>query len=172
MQKHVILKIGLTGKLLDSKTQKKRTNGGGRYALEIHAGLGSHDFHRHHQWDDTPVCLWSADDGACGASDFLRHRRYPVFFYALIVSGRLPLANAGQAWFVGVIWLVLTIAFEFGFGLFIAGHSLGRLLHDYHIAEGRLWLIVLICLFLMPYTVFQIRRQKRPQKISASTKSP
>ena len=38
---------------------------------------------------------------------------------------------------VGVIWLGLTILFEFGFGHYIMGNPWQILLHDYNLAEGR-----------------------------------
>lgn len=79
------------------------------------------------------------------------------FLYALFLSVRWPFAKSSQAWLTGLIWLVLTIAFEFVFGHFVAGHSLIRLLQDYNMAAGRLWSIVLIALFLMPYVTFRIR---------------
>ena len=80
------------------------------------------------------------------------------FLYTFFLSARLPLAKARQAWLVGFIWLCLTIAFEFTFGYFVAGHSLERLLQDYNIASGRLWLIVLAAVFFLPYATYKIRQ--------------
>jgi hypothetical protein len=95
------------------------------------------------------------------------------FIYAFGIAYRLPLTTSRQAWLVGAIWLLLTVAFEFGFGLFIAGHPLDRLLHDYNIAAGRLWLLVLISLFLMPFVIFQIRQRKNtPAHVDISRKTP
>ena len=39
------------------------------------------------------------------------------------LSRRWPLTSSRQAWAVGGTWLVLTIAFEFLFGHFVAGHN-------------------------------------------------
>jgi hypothetical protein len=80
-------------------------------------------------------------------------------FYTFFLSGRWPLTKASEAWFVGTIWLFLTIAFEFLFGHYAGGHSWIRLLQDYNICAGRLWSLVLTALFFMPYTVFCIRNR-------------
>ena len=81
------------------------------------------------------------------------------FLYTLFLSGRWSFTKSSQAWLTGLIWLVLTIAFEFAFGHFVAGHSMDRLLQDYNMAAGRLWPLVLAALFFMPYVTFRIRRR-------------
>lgn len=65
---------------------------------------------------------------------------FAVYFRILAV--RWPLTSSSQAWSVGLIWLGLTLAFEFGFGHCIAGHSWARLFHDYNILAGRVWVFV------------------------------
>ena len=80
--------------------------------------------------------------------------------YTFAVSVRWPFENARQERIVGLIWLVLTIAFEFIFGHYAAGHTWDRLLQDYNILAGRLWALVLVALAFMPYLVFRIRRCK------------
>jgi len=84
------------------------------------------------------------------------------FLYTLFLSRHWPLATSSQAWLVGLIWLVLTITFEFAFGHFVAGHSINRLLQDYNMAAGRLWSLVLATLFFMPYVTFRIRHLQKP----------
>ncbi|WP_135606729.1 hypothetical protein [Methanococcoides sp. NM1] len=53
--------------------------------------------------------------------------------------------------YVGLMWLFLTISFEFLFGHFVIGHSWEHLLHDYNIFEGRIWLLVLIVTAISPW---------------------
>ncbi len=61
--------------------------------------------------------------------------------------------NGQQAINVGLLWLVLTVCFEFIFGQFAAGHSLTRLFQDYNLFAGRVltvflaWIILAPCLF-------------------------
>lgn len=71
-----------------------------------------------------------------------------------------PLASAKQAWTVGFIWLAMTIAFEFLFGHFVAGHPWSKLLHDYNLFEGRVWLLVLIWTTIAPYVFYKLQGLK------------
>lgn len=59
---------------------------------------------------------------------------------------------------VGLSWTVATVAFEFGFGHYIMGHSWSRLLADYDLTSGRLWILVLLTLLLMPLLTGALRR--------------
>jgi hypothetical protein len=60
------------------------------------------------------------------------------------VAPHLGVASAGQAWAIGAAWLVMTIMFEFGFGHFVAGHAWPKLLADYNVLAGRVWILVLV----------------------------
>jgi len=71
-----------------------------------------------------------------------------------------PLASVKQAWTVGFIWLAMTIAFEFLFGHFVAGHPWSTLLHDYNIFAGRVWLLVLIWTTIAPYVFYRLGQQR------------
>lgn len=76
-----------------------------------------------------------------------------IIFTGLLVWGvsRLwPLESLAQAWWVGVVWLTATVAFEFGFGHYVVGHSWNKLLRDYNVFKGRLWLLVLVWILVMP----------------------
>jgi hypothetical protein len=66
-----------------------------------------------------------------------------------------PLGSARDAWLVGVIWFGLTVAFEFIFGHYVAGHAWARLFHDYNLLAGRLWAIFLMWLVVAPYVFFR-----------------
>jgi hypothetical protein len=59
--------------------------------------------------------------------------------YAWALSGFLKLTSPGQALGFGLIWMVLTVVFEFGLGPYVVGDSWGKLLGDYNILEGRVW---------------------------------
>jgi hypothetical protein len=76
-----------------------------------------------------------------------------------VLSRRWPLATPGQAWIVGCGWLVFTIAFEFGFGHYVAGHSWQQLLGDYNVRDGRLWSLFLLWLVLMPYLFYSLDKR-------------
>lgn len=67
-----------------------------------------------------------------------------------LLARRWPLASRGAAWCVGFGWLVMTVAFEFGFGHYVAGHSWQRLAADYDVTAGRVWPLFLVWLCVLP----------------------
>jgi len=79
------------------------------------------------------------------------------FLYSLFLFGRWPVENARQALVVGLLWLLLTVAFEFIFGHYTAHQPWSKLLQDYNILAGRLWTIVLVAVACLPYTIYRIR---------------
>jgi len=70
-----------------------------------------------------------------------------------------PLPTRRDAWIVGVSWLVLTIAFEFGFGHYVAGHSWQRLFADYNLLEGRVWSLFLVWVLFLPVLCHWLRNR-------------
>jgi len=73
-----------------------------------------------------------------------------------LVNGAWPIESTAQAWIIGSLWLIGTVAFEFGFGHYVAGHSWQRLLADYNLFAGRVWALFLLWLLVMPYVVFTL----------------
>jgi hypothetical protein len=73
-----------------------------------------------------------------------------VLPYAAAVERRWPLPTADAAVRVGVTWVGLTTAFEFGFGRYVAKQSWRMLLADYDVARGRLWPLVLAAVGTAP----------------------
>ena len=57
---------------------------------------------------------------------------------------------------IGLIWLALTVAFEFGFGHWVARHTWEELLADYNILRGRLWSLFLLWMLLLPGLVYLV----------------
>jgi len=72
----------------------------------------------------------------------------------LLAKHRLP-ASAIQALQIGIIWLALTVCFEFLFGHFVAGHSWSRLFQDYDLSSGRLWPLLLAWITFLPYIAYR-----------------
>lgn len=58
-----------------------------------------------------------------------------VGLYTWVLSGFLKLTSPGEAIGVGLMWMVLTVIFEFGLGRYVVGDSWGKLLGDYNILE-------------------------------------
>lgn len=72
-------------------------------------------------------------------------------------TARRPLPSAGLAVGVGALWLGLTLAFEFGFFHYVMGHPWSRLLHDYDLSAGRLWVLIPIWTAVAPYVFHRLR---------------
>ena len=70
-----------------------------------------------------------------------------------------PASNA-DAWTIGALWLALTLAFEFLAGHYLFGNPWSRLLADYNVAAGRIWVLVLVTTTLAP--VISARAHSRP----------
>lgn len=66
-----------------------------------------------------------------------------------------PVSSATEAWQIGLGWLAATVVFEFGFGHFVAKHPWRKLFADYNLAKGRVWLLFLIWITVMPYLLWK-----------------
>lgn len=84
--------------------------------------------------------------GGFGIAVWLFHRRQPT-------------TSMREAWSIGALWLAMTVAFEFGFGHFIAGHSWERLFADYDVPAGRVWPLFLVWIFIMPPLFHRLSRR-------------
>lgn len=58
-----------------------------------------------------------------------------------------------QALMMGLIWFVLTLCFEFLAGHYLFGNSWDKLIADYNILNGRIWVFILITTFFAPFLV-------------------
>lgn len=85
-----------------------------------------------------------------------------IFFtlYVRFITGRWKIISAKQSVTIGSMWLVMTVLFEFVFGHYVMGNSWQKLLYDYNIAEGRLWIIVLIWLFFLPLVFYKLQKKR------------
>ncbi len=77
-----------------------------------------------------------------------------IYLYAR----RWPFTSARQALAVGLFWMALTVAFEFLFFHYVAGHPWTELLAAYDIASGKLWPLVLLWIAVAPYLFYRLRR--------------
>ena len=59
---------------------------------------------------------------------------------------------------VGVLWLILTLAFEVAFGRFVVGASWERLAADYNVLEGGLLPFGMLILMLSPLIAAKVPR--------------
>ncbi len=83
-----------------------------------------------------------------------------AFLFGLYIwaVGRFwELESCKQALAVGLIWLLMTVTFEFLFGHYVAGHSWSRLLQDYNLFAGRVWPLLLAWVTVAPYVFFRLK---------------
>ncbi|MBT0963311.1 hypothetical protein [Denitromonas iodatirespirans] len=77
--------------------------------------------------------------------------------YIWCVLPRLRPASTGQAARIGALWLALTLAFEFVFGHYVAGHRWADLLANYDITHGRLWPLIPLWVAIAPPLFHRLR---------------
>jgi hypothetical protein len=80
-----------------------------------------------------------------------------VYMWVLIRFWRPD--SSGQALAVGLMWLGLTVAFEFVFRRCIRGLAWSSLMHDYNIFAGRVWVVVLLWVAAAPYVFYRLQEQ-------------
>lgn len=79
--------------------------------------------------------------------------------YTWLISPRLNIQNSKQAFGIGFIWVLLTVAFEFLLGR-LANKSWEYLFQNYNLFAGRVWVIFIFCLFILPYSVYVVRNKQ------------
>lgn len=73
---------------------------------------------------------------------------YFVFPFLKITSGR-------HALIIGLIWVILTILFEFGLGR-LTKKQWSELLHQYDMTSGQIWPLFLLALLILPFLCWLI----------------
>ncbi|MBK7945196.1 MAG: hypothetical protein IPJ85_07800 [Flavobacteriales bacterium] len=66
-------------------------------------------------------------------------------------------ATASQAWSIGLLWLAMTLGFEFGAGHFLFKKPWSELLLDYDISQGRIWVLVPVVTVMAPWLIAKAR---------------
>ena len=82
---------------------------------------------------------------------------FGVVFYQYV--HRWPPASARQVLLTGLFWMALTVAFEFLFFHYVAGHPWPELLANYDLFEGRLWPLILLWVTFGPYVFYRSPQQ-------------
>ena len=76
--------------------------------------------------------------------------------YLWCIFPQLKIISSGEAIFVGGVWMLLTVIFEFALGR-LTGKSWSFLLRDYDLMNGHIWPLFLLSLFLLPFLFFVAR---------------
>jgi apolipoprotein N-acyltransferase len=83
---------------------------------------------------------------------------FGIVFYFIFKKWKIE--SVKYAILTGLIWLSLTILFEFGFGHYVMGNSWEKLFHDYNLSKGRVWGVLLIWITIAPYIFYKILNRK------------
>ena len=81
-----------------------------------------------------------------------------VFLAAWLTIGWIHPVGAGDALRVGVLWLVLTLAFEFLAGHYLFHQPWAALLEEYDLSRGRIWVAVLVVVLFAPLGTMRLRQ--------------
>ena len=66
--------------------------------------------------------------------------------------------GGNRAWdSCGLMWMILTIIFEFALDRLVVGDSWSKLLGDYNLLEGRVFSLFILWVALAPYVFYRIR---------------
>lgn len=84
---------------------------------------------------------------------------FGIIFYFIFRKWKIE--SLKNAILIGFIWLGLTILFEFGFGHYIMGNSWQKLLHDYNLAEGRVWGLFLLWITIAPFVFYKFLNSQK-----------
>ena len=85
--------------------------------------------------------------------DYRAHVASTVTLLAALVYAyldRAPGHTTRELGAVGLLWAGLTVAFEFGFGHYVAGDSWDSLLGQYDVTAGRIWVLVPLFVLVSP----------------------
>lgn len=81
-----------------------------------------------------------------------------IIILTWVSIGWIEPRSAHRAWAVGVIWVALTLAFEFLAGHYLFHNPWRRLLEDYDVLRGRIWILVLITTLVAPRLCAGVRK--------------
>jgi len=73
-----------------------------------------------------------------------------IFLVAWLLMPWIGARQSAEAWRVGALWLGLTVGFEFLVGHYVFRNSWEKLLSDYNLPQGRIWILVPIATLIAP----------------------
>lgn len=92
-----------------------------------------------------------------------------LFAWGLVVHA--PRATSRQLWAVGVMWLLMTLAFEWGGSLMI-GRPVSEILVGWHVERGYMWPYVLLTYLTAPALAGAVVRRRGSPPESGVSQRP
>jgi hypothetical protein len=80
-----------------------------------------------------------------------------ILMLAVLLAHWMRLDTRSRCLSVGLLWVCLTVVFEFGFGA-IRGRTLADMLEPYTFKDGNIWPLVLAVTFFAPLIAARLRR--------------
>lgn len=80
-----------------------------------------------------------------------------IFLFSYFFIRWIAAPTVKSLFTAGLMWMILTLLFEFGLGIFVMNYSLERMLEDYDIRRGGLMLFGLIFMFFAPWLAAKMR---------------
>lgn len=81
-----------------------------------------------------------------------------IFVVAYVAVPGFGQPGARGYWVIGAAWLVMTLVFEFSFGLYVQRREMAELLQAYTFRGGNIWPLVLACTLVAPRVAAWLRR--------------
>ena len=72
--------------------------------------------------------------------------------YLFFIKTKVEYSNSDLI-YIGIMWTLGTLIFEFVFGHYVFGNSWEKLFRDYNILKGRIWILVLLTSLIGPRLV-------------------
>ena len=80
-----------------------------------------------------------------------------VLAVAIALVPRLGRLDPATGLYVGLLWVVGTLVFEFGFGRLVRGAGWTELLEAYTFENGNIWPLVLVVIAIAPLVAMRLR---------------
>lgn len=82
-----------------------------------------------------------------------------ILLITWLLLSRLVTLNRKESYITGIIWMVLTIIFEFTSGIG-TGIPIEELIAAYNPLSGNLWVLVILTTMFAPYIYFRIQQKQ------------
>lgn len=83
-----------------------------------------------------------------------------IFIVAVLLARRLHLISTLRCLFTGLLWLSLTLIFEFGFGGLMQGKTWAQMMEACTFRDGNLWPMVLLTTLFAPLLAARMHRKR------------
>jgi hypothetical protein len=85
--------------------------------------------------------------------------------YTWLILPQLKINSSTQAMLVGLIWMILTVVFEFTLGL-LTGKTWDFMFRNYDITAGHLWPFFLLSILFLPYLLNSLKLNRKTNRVN------